>query len=179
MAIEDKAAVPPGTPAGLVRLALTATRTLIGLVLIGLVVLNVVNALARAAGTVVIGIDEVLVFGMIWMVMLGMLLVTAENGHINFELVTSRVGPTTQRLLLLLVHVILTASCGYAAYQSFLFVQRVAGLGQTSMALGMPMLIPHSALIVGFGGTAIIAAVMAIAGIRRLIAGIDASGAAA
>ena len=29
-----------------------------------------------------IGVDEVLVFGMIWMVMLGMLLVTADRGHI-------------------------------------------------------------------------------------------------
>ena len=34
------------------------------------------------------------------------------------------------------------------------FVQRVAAIGQTSMALGIPMAIPHSALVIGFGGTA-------------------------
>jgi hypothetical protein len=39
------------------------------------------------------------------------------------------------------------------------------------MALGMPMLIPHSAVVVGFGGTAIIALVLAIGGLRQLISG--------
>jgi TRAP-type transport system small permease protein len=157
----------------LMRMAVSAIRVLIGLVLIGLVVLNVANALARATGTVVIGVDEVLVFGMIWMVMLGMLLVTAERGHINFELVTTRVGPRMQTILMVATHLVLMAACGYAAYQSFQFVKRITMLGQTSMALGMPMLIPHSALVVGFGGTAIIAALLAFGGIRRLAAGED------
>ena len=151
----------------------------LGVVLLALVLLNVANALARATGIVVIGVDEVLVFGMIWMVMLGMLLVTAECGHINFELVTSRVSPRARTNLMIVTHIILTASCGYAAYQSFLFVTQITRLGQTSMALGMPMLIPHSALIVGFGGTAIIALVLVIGGVLRLRSGEDASAEAA
>ena len=52
--------------------------------------LNVANAIARATGIVVIGVDEVLVFGMIWMVMLGMLLVTAERSHIALEIAERR-----------------------------------------------------------------------------------------
>jgi TRAP-type C4-dicarboxylate transport system permease small subunit len=155
----------------LFRMAALVLRALLGLVLIGLVFLNVANAVARATGTVVIGVDEVLVFGMIWMVMLGMLLVTAERGHINFELVTSRVGPRMQTILMVVTHLVLAASCAYAAYQSFLYVSQITRLGQTSMALGMPMLIPHSAVVVGFGGTAIIAVILAIGGIRRLVSG--------
>jgi TRAP-type C4-dicarboxylate transport system permease small subunit len=155
----------------LFRVTALVLRALLGLVLIGLVFLNVGNAVARATGIVVIGVDEVLVFGMIWMVMLGMLLVTAERGHINFELVTSRVGPRMQTILMVVTHVILAASCAYAAYQSSLYVGQITRLGQTSMALEMPMLIPHSAVIVGFGGTAIIAAILAIGGIRQLISG--------
>ena len=60
------------------------------------------------------------------------------------------------------------AACAYAAVQSFGFIQRVTSSGQTSMALGMPMLIPHSALLVGFGGTAIIAAMILVSDIRFL-----------
>jgi TRAP-type C4-dicarboxylate transport system permease small subunit len=60
------------------------------------------------------------------------------------------------------------AACAYAAVQSFGFIQRVTSSGQTSMALGMPMLIPHSALLVGFGGTAIIAAMILVSDIRAL-----------
>ena len=176
MALDQEAAVSRETGTGLARIAVCALRVLLGVVLIALVVLNVANALARAFGIVVIGVDEVLVFGMIWMVMLGMLLVTAEQGHINFELVTSRVTPRTRGILLIVTHVILAAACAYAAYQSFLFVSQITRLGQTSMALGMPMLIPHSAIVVGFGGTAIIAAVLAVGGVRRLASGDHVSG---
>jgi TRAP-type C4-dicarboxylate transport system permease small subunit len=145
-----------------------ALRTLLGAVLLGLVLLNVANAVARATGVVVIGVDEVLVFGMIWMVMLGMLLVTAEKGHIALELLNMRVGPRTAVALSVVTHLVMASACAYAALQSFYFVQRVAALGQTSMALGMPMLIPHSALIVGFGGTALIAAILLLRDLRLL-----------
>lgn len=168
MAIEDQAASLPDAGAGLARLALSATRGLLGLVLIALVLLNVVNALARAAGTVVIGVDEVLVFGMIWMVMIGMLLVTADRSHIALEIITARVGTRARHMLSIVTHTAMMGACAFAAVQSFGFIQRVTATGQTSMALGMPMLIPHSALLVGFGGTAIIAAMLLVSDIRSL-----------
>lgn len=171
MTAEIETGPPPGPATRLFRGIGAILRVLLGLVLIGLVFLNVANAVARATGIVVIGIDEVLVFGMIWMVMLGMLLVTAELGHISFELVTSRVGPRMRVVLLVVTHLVLAAACAYSAYQSFKYVGHVTRLGQTSMALGMPMMIPHSAVVVGFGGTAIIALVLAAGGIRRLISG--------
>lgn len=159
---------PPESGSRLQRIAGDALRMLLGLVLLGLVVLNVANAVARATGIVVIGVDEVLVFGMIWMVMLGMLLVTAEKSHIALELLAMRVGPRTALVLSVITHLVMAAACLYAALQSFYFVQRVAALGQTSMALGMPMLIPHSALVVGFGGTAIIALILVLRDVRAL-----------
>lgn len=159
---------PPETAGPVQRMASRALRAILGLVLLGLVLLNVANAVARAAKVVVIGVDEVLVFGMIWMVMLGMLLVTAEKGHIALELLATRVGPRMATVLSIIAHLVMAAASAYAALQSFYFVQRVAALGQTSMALGMPMLIPHSALLVGFGGTAIIALVLVLRDIQTL-----------
>lgn len=168
MTIEDKAAAPIDAGAGLARIALSAARMLLGLVLIGLVLLNVVNAVGRAVGTVVIGVDEVLVFGMIWMVMIGMMLVTADRSHIALEILTARVGARARCILSIVTHIVMVGACGYAAVQSFAFIQRVSATGQTSMALGMPMLIPHSALLVGFGGTAIIAAMIVVSDFRSL-----------
>jgi TRAP-type C4-dicarboxylate transport system permease small subunit len=147
MAFEDKFDTPPVTGTSqLPRIAASAVRLLLGLVLIGLVLL-----------------------GMIWMVMLGMLLVTAERGHIALELLAARVGSRISRAFSIVTHSVMAASCAYAAYQSFLFVQRVNDSGQTSMALGMPMLIPHSALVVGFGGTALIAAMLVVSDIQTLL----------
>jgi TRAP-type C4-dicarboxylate transport system permease small subunit len=168
MAIEDEAVAPPDSGAALARLALSATRGLLGVVLIGLVFVNVANALARATGRVVVGVDEVLVFGMIWMVMIGMLLVTADRSHIALEILTARVGPRARCVLSVVAHAAMAGACGYAAIQSFGFIQRITATGQTSMALGMPMLIPHSALLVGFGGTSVIAAMLLWADIRSL-----------
>ena len=161
-------AAPVQFGARLSHLAQSAARTLLGLMLVALVLLNVANAIARATGTVVIGVDEVLVFGMIWMVMIGMLLVTAERSHIALEIVTARVGPRAALMLAVISHCVMMAACAYAAVQSFGFVQRITASGQTSMALGMPMLIPHSALLVGFGGTAIIAVMLLVSDIYKL-----------
>jgi TRAP-type C4-dicarboxylate transport system permease small subunit len=162
MVAEHKIVTSPQFGIRLQRLAGAALRTLLGFVLLLLVALNVVNAVARATGIVVIGVDEVLIFGMIWMVMLGMLLVTAERSHIALELLSARAGPRMTLVLSIVTHAVMAAACGYAALQSIYFVQRVSALGQTSMALGMPMLIPHSALVVGFGGTAIIALMLLV-----------------
>ncbi len=161
--------VPMTAATQISRMAVAVTRALLGTVLIAMVLLNVANAIGRYAfGAVLIGADEVLVFGMVWMVMLGMILVTAEGTHISLDLVATGVRPQTRTILSLIAHAVMVLACGFAALQSFFFVQRIMALGQISMALGMPMLIPHSALIVGFGGTAAIAAMLVIGDLAQL-----------
>ncbi|WP_162826899.1 TRAP transporter small permease [Pseudolabrys taiwanensis] len=157
-------------PKGLLNGVSQAARTLLGLILLAMVLLNVVNAVSRyALSYVVIGIDELLVFAMIWMVMIGMLLVTADRSHIALEIVTGRVGPRTRSGLALLHHVVIAISCAYAAWQSVKFVMRVIAIQQTSMALELPMAIPHAAITVGLGGTALISAVLAVRDVRGVV----------
>jgi TRAP-type transport system small permease protein len=156
----------------LTHIASRIARNLLGLVLLGMVLLNVANAVGRYAfGAVFIGADEVLVFAMVWMVMIGMLLVTAEGTHIALDLLADRVGARTRTACTLLHHALMALACGYAALQSSAFVDRVGMMGQTSMGLGMPMVIPHAALVVGFGGTAVIAALLLVRDVMRLISG--------
>jgi TRAP-type C4-dicarboxylate transport system permease small subunit len=177
MSVNDQTVASVSAAAQLARAAVIATRGLLGAVLIGMVLLNVVNAVGRYAfGAVFIGADEILVFGMVWMVMLGMLLVTAEGSHISLDLLPTRVGSRTKIYLLLISHSVMALGCVYAALQSLFFVQRITALGQTSMALGLPMVIPHAALVVGFGGTAVIALVLAVGDIARLAGPADAQG---
>ncbi len=145
---------------------------LLGLILLAMVLLNVVNAFSRyALSYVVIGIDELLVFAMIWMVMIGMLLVTADRSHIALEIVTGRVGPRGRAALALLHHAVIAVTCAYAAWQSYKFVSRVIAIHQTSMALELPMFIPHGAITIGLAGTALISIVLAYRDIRDLVSG--------
>ena len=59
-------------------------------------------------------------------------------------------------------------ACAFATVQCWAFVSRVAAIGQTSMALGLPMAIPHFALVVGFGGTTIVAALLLASDVAEL-----------
>lgn len=161
MLAEEKASLPMAPATSPARLPVLATRILLGVVLLGMVALNVANAVGRYTfGAVFIGADELLAFSLVWLVMLGTILVTAEQSHIALDFIVQRAGARNVLLLKLLHHVVVAGACGYAAMQSFAFVQRVAG--QTSMAMGIPMAIPHSALVVGLGGTALIAFVLAV-----------------
>ena len=56
----------------------------------------------------------------------------------------------------------------FIAWQSFSFIERIAMLNQKSMGLGIPMVIPHSAIFVGFAGIAMVTAFLTVVDIVRL-----------
>ena len=63
----------------------------------------------------------------------------------------------------------MTMACAFATVQCWAFVSRVAAIGQTSMALGLPMAIPHFALVVGLGGTTVVAALLLVNDVAELL----------
>jgi TRAP-type transport system small permease protein len=97
---------------------------------------------------------------MIWLVMVGLILVTADRRNIALDFLASRVGRRARLLLAIVQHSAMTAACAFATVQCWTFVGRVAAIGQSSMALGIPMAIPHFALVVGMAGTTIVAALL-------------------
>jgi TRAP-type C4-dicarboxylate transport system permease small subunit len=156
-------------PAHLAHTIASAVRVFLGVLLLGMVALNVANAVCRyALGVVLTGADEVLVFTMIWMVMVGMILATIDRRHIALDFLVTRAGPRQRAALSILHHVVLTGACAYAAFYCWSFVMRVAAIGQVSMALGVPMAIPHFALFVGFAGTTIAGALLLAADVAAL-----------
>ena len=162
--------VAPAHPAA--QAIASAVRVILGLLLLGMVALNVVSALCRyVLGIVFTGADEVLVFSMIWMVMVGMILVTADRRHIALDFIVTRAGPRQRVALSALHHAVMAGACAYAAFYCWGFVARVAALGQVSMALGIPMAVPHFALVIGFAGTAIASALLLAADVAALARG--------
>jgi TRAP-type C4-dicarboxylate transport system permease small subunit len=159
-------------PAAFAQTIASAVRLLLGLLLLGMVALNVANAICRYVfGVVLTGADEVLVFSMIWMVMVGMILATIDRRHIALDFLVTRAGPRQRLALAVLHHAVLTAACAYAAFYCWAFVARVAAVGQASMALGVPMAVPHFALVLGFAGTALASAALLAADVATLARG--------
>jgi TRAP-type transport system small permease protein len=161
---------PPAIALRIARIAAVATRALLGTLLIGMMLLNVANAVCRYLFSVVlIGADELLVFAMIWMVMIGMILVTIDRRHIALDFLANRLAPRPRIALTMFHHLIIAIGGAYAAVQSLEFARRVATIGQTSMAIGFPMVFAHSALVVRFAGTALVAAVLVVSGGTELV----------
>lgn len=159
---------------GILRLEALAARfigVLLGLVLIGMVVVNVANAAGRYSGLfALVGADELLVYGMIWIVMLGAVLAARDRSHLAINLLPTAVSGRLAATLQIGIGLVTVAVSAFVAWHSFDFVERIAGLDQTSMGLGIPMVLPHSAVLVGFGGIAAVTAMLTILDIARLAA---------
>lgn len=156
----------------LARAAERVLRVLLGVILLVMVAVNVVNAAARyVAGVQWIGSDEFLVYSQVWIVMIGLAVVTAERRNLALDLLAGAGAVRLRRLRDALTGAVTALACGHAAWQSFGFIGRIAALDQKSMALGLPMAIPHAGLFVGFVATALVAAALVVADLTALVRG--------
>ncbi|MFX0543140.1 TRAP transporter small permease [Roseovarius sp. S4756] len=142
---------------------------LLGISLIAMVVVNVVNAVGRYSGWYsFVGADELLVYGMIWIVMLGSILAARNRDHLSVNLLPTVVKGRLAAALQVVIDVVTVAVAAFIAWHSLSFIERIAMLNQKSMGLGVPMVIPHSAIFVGFAGIAAVTAFLTVVDIIRL-----------
>ncbi len=128
-----------------------AVHWVLGLAMLAIVAINVVNATGRYLfGVSMTGADEVMVYTMVWMVMAGAVLSLATREHISINLLPSYATGRSRHLLNAAHDLAALFSCGLATYASWGFVTRIAEIGPRSMGLGLPMVIPHAAILVGF-----------------------------
>ena len=147
-----------------------ALRWALGLLLIAMVLLNVANAAGRYLfGRAITGADEVLVFSMVWLVFAGVVLVTAEGRHLRLDLAASLFRGRLGHGRAVLIDLMIAVLCLYVALQSWEIIGRLAQIGQRSMALGIPMVVPHAAIAIGLAATALVALVAALGHARRMI----------
>lgn len=157
---EDASASPAAIPEVL--------KNALGVVLLAVVAVNVVNASGRYLfGMSFLGADELMVYAVIWIVMAGAILSLLARSHINVNLLPSYASGRTLKLLYVIQDAAAVFACSYVTYASWLFIWRISKLGVESMGLGLPMTVPHAALLFGFGGMTLAALWMLV---RDLIA---------
>lgn len=143
---------------------------LLGLGLIAMVMVNVANAVGRYSGRFsLVGADELLVYGMIWIVMLGAILAARSRDHLSVNLLPTAMSGRFAAAVQILIDLATVSVAVFISWHSFIFIGRIAALNQTSMGLGIPMVIPHSAILVGFLGIAAVTAFLTIVDIFRLV----------
>ena len=163
-------AVQQPAPSGLAGLAMQGLHSLLGLILLFVVGVNVLNAASRyLLGISPVGADELMVYLVIWAVMAAAILSLVLRSHINVNLLPLYTRGRVRHLLHVLHDAAAVFACGYATYASWLFIGRISKLGVTSMGLGIPMTVPHAALLFGFAGLTVTGAVMFVADVLALV----------
>jgi len=142
----------------------------LGVALLLVVAVNVSNASGRYLfGYSLTGTDELMVYTMVWVVMAGAVLSLAGRTHIAVDLLPTYTRGRLRHLVLLVHDIAALVACGYATWASWQFVTRLAGLGTTSMGLGIPMAIPHAALLGGFACLVLVAGALFLRGLVALV----------
>lgn len=136
--------------------ALIAAPLLLG------IALNFTNVVGRYVfGTTIIWADEVLIYVIAWIVFYGSGLVALKGRHLSIDLL-STVMDQRSRILLRVATLALTILVSlFVLYSSKEMLGVLIRSGQKSIAAGIPMVIPHAAIPLGF-------AIMILAGLAAL-----------
>jgi TRAP-type C4-dicarboxylate transport system permease small subunit len=124
----------------------------LALAFIAAVLLNFCNVLGRyLLGISLLGSDELQVFIMIGMTFFGAAVVSRRNMHLRMDVLVRYLGAPMQIALQIAEQLLLAALAAFVLTQSYLYASRMWLMGRTSDMTGVPMWIPHSFVVLGFG----------------------------
>ena len=131
---------------------------LLGLALIIAVLINFVNVVGRYIfGSTFISADEVQIYIMVYIAFLGAAVATWRRIHLRMDVLVQRLPGGIKAVLAAAELVLILVLASLVLYVSSGYVTQMAGLDARSQNAGIPMWIPHSALVLGFGLIAVLA----------------------
>lgn len=146
--------------------ALTAFRTLLGLLLLAGVVLNFVNVCMRYfLGDSLAWTEEVMSFGLLFIVMGGTVVATAHDQNLKIDIVLQLLPRAWDRALRIFASLVWAGTSIYLATQSLKVVEMLMRFGQTSTAARIPSWIPNGFVF----GAFVLSALAALYAIAREI----------
>jgi TRAP-type C4-dicarboxylate transport system permease small subunit len=136
-----------------------AIEIALGLALIAAVLINFAGVLGRYLfGVAVLGADEVQIFLMVWITFLGAAIVTWRGQHLRMDVLVAYLPAKARAALRLVEALTLLALACVVVWQSALYVHQMMAVDRRSDAAGIPMALPHAAVLAGFVLIVLIAA---------------------
>jgi len=134
-----------------------AIERVLALAFIFAVCLNFANVIGRyVVGRSITGADEVQIYIMVWMAFLGAAVVSWRRNHLRMDVLVRFLPEAMRRGLRFLEIGLVAVLAGFTVVQSARYTWQMAALGRTSDIGGIPMWIPHSAVVLGFGLIAVV-----------------------
>ncbi|MDO8778406.1 MAG: TRAP transporter small permease [Burkholderiaceae bacterium] len=141
-----------------------APKHVLAVLMITDVTINAANVVGRYAfGSPIFWAEEAMVYLTVWGIFFGLVAVTFDHQHICMDLFSSRLSPRARLAMDRVVALALFVTCTYIAAQSWQIVRLFWETGAVSSSASIPKVIPHTALLVGFG-------LAGLAAVARLIA---------
>ena len=129
-----------------------ALEKLLGLALIAAVAFNFVNVVGRYIfGMTFLSADEVQIYIMVYIAFLGAAVVTWRRAHLRMDVLVQRLPKPAQRALAGIELALVLVLAGLVLYVSSQYVVQMASIDARSNNASIPMWIPHSAIVIGFG----------------------------
>ena len=140
-----------------------ALERLLGAALIVAVLYNFVNVVGRYVfGQTFISADEVQIYIMVYIAFLGAAVAAWRRMHLRMDVLVQRLPRAVQAALATIELALVIVLATFVLYVSSGYVKQMAGLDARSQNAGIPMWIPHSAIVIGFGLIAALSVVQII-----------------
>jgi TRAP-type C4-dicarboxylate transport system permease small subunit len=129
-----------------------AVEVVLALALIGAVVLNFVNVIGRYGfGTGFYAADELQTYIMVYIAFLGAAVASWRGLHLRMDVLAQRLPTGMKRILSGAELVLVVILGGLVTWVAWQYVGQMYSLGARSQTAQIPMWIPHTALMLGFG----------------------------
>ena len=126
-------------------------EVVLAVALIGAVLLNFVNVIGRYGfGTTLTIADELQTYTMVWIAFLGAGIVTWRGVHLRMDVIAQRLPLSIQKGLGWVEAGLILVLGGLVTWVAWQYVAQMYGLQAKSQTAGIPMWIPHSAIVIGF-----------------------------
>ena len=151
-----------------IDLLAAALEKLLGAALIVAVLYNFVNVVGRyVVGWTFISADEVQIYIMVYIAFLGAAVATWRRLHLRMDVLVHRLPQRLQTVLSVIELGLIIVLAALVLYVSSGYVKQMAGLDARSQNAGIPMWIPHSAIVLGFGLIALLAVLQFVQSFRK------------
>ena len=129
----------------------TVPKAIVGVLILAGIAVNFANVIGRYVFLQpVIWADETMVYIMVWTVFMGAVLVSFEGQHLKMDFFSIMLPSPWKEIINGIGTVSFLAVCVFVIPQTWTVVKLVWNFGQRSVVAEIPMVIPHSALLLGF-----------------------------
>ena len=149
---------------------LVIVRLVLGTLMLTSIAVNFANVVARRVFSAPFAwAEEAMIYIMVWLVFLGVVLVSWRNDHLKMDLLSSSLRGRWRAAVNVLAVAVVIAVGVYVVVHSLPVVLTFGRNEQVSVAAGIPMALPHAAIVIGFG----LALIAVLIRFRRNVAGVS------